>query len=372
MNLEIKQETLLNHLNYVIKGISTKNLIPILNCIKMELTKEGLILLSTNNDITIKTFIKATEIEKIKTPGKIVVYARYLYDIIKKLPNEIINVENILENKINIFTKKSSFSLNCNKIEDFPILNLTEITDPIKITQNCLKKLINQTIFATSLEEERPILTGLNLNIIENKLIATATDSYRLVSKEIKIKNTSKNNFNITIPQKNLLELNKILESNEELIELHIFNNKVIFKFENLIFMSSLINGTYPNTSALIPKENKFKIIVNKTNLYNSVDRASLLTNEYDKHIINLKLENKEMIISSKIPEIGKVEEKLTIINEQKQNINISFSSKYMLETLRTMEKEEIEIFFNGELAPIIFKEKNNEFLVNLILPIRT
>ena len=93
MKIKIKQNILMEHLNYAIKGISNKNLIPILNCIKFELTSEGLYLLSTDNDISIKTFIDKKDIEEIEELGNIVVSGRYIYDIVKKLPNDIINIE---------------------------------------------------------------------------------------------------------------------------------------------------------------------------------------------------------------------------------------------------------------------------------------
>ena len=372
MYFEIEQKKLIEHLNYVIKGISNKNLIPILNCIKMELTNDGLYLLSTNNDIAIKSFIPANEITAIKSTGIIVVYGKYLYEIIKKLPSEIISIEEVLEDKINIFTPKSSFYLNCNKVDDFPILNLEETNEPILINKKVLKNLINQTIFATSLEESRPVLTGLNFQIINNKLKCTATDSYRLASKEIELDQKTENELNIIIPGKNMVELNKIVNDEDDVAELHIFNNNIIFKFSNIVFMSRLINGTYPNTSALVPNEFNLKFKVKKTDIYNSIDRASLLTNEYEKHTIKLESQNNEVIVSSNIPEIGKVEERLIVEKNNDNNITISFSAKYMLEALRSVEEEYIELLFNGELKPFIIKNIEDDSLLQLILPIRT
>lgn len=372
MNFEIEQKILLEYLNYAIKGISTKNLIPILNCIKMDLTNDGLYLLSTNNDIAIKCFIPAKKIKNINSTGTIVVYGKYLYEIIRKLPDEIVHIEEIIDDKINIYTTNSSFYLNCNKVEDFPTLNLEEQKEPIKLNNKVLKNIINQTIFATSMDESRPVLTGINIQIKDNQLKCIATDSYRLAAKVVEINQNVSNEINIIIPSKNIQELSRILSDEDDIIELHIFSNNIIFKFSDIIFMSRLINGTYPNASALIPTEFMLKVKAKRVDFYNSIDRASLLTNEYEKHIIKLELKDNEITISSNIQEIGKVEEKLSVEKNNENNIIISFSAKYMLEALKSMDAEFVELLFNGDLKPIIIRNENDESLTQLILPIRT
>ena len=372
MNFEIEQKIFMEHLNSVIKGISNKNLIPILNCIKMDLTEEGLYLLSTNNDIAIKSFISADKIKNIKSTGTIVVYGKYLYEIIRKLPDKIIKIEEVFEDKINIYTDNSSFYLNCNKVEDFPTLNLEESSQPIKLSIKSLKNIINQTIFATAISEERPVLTGINFYIKDNILKCVATDSYRLASKVIGLNQKIDNETNIIIPSKNIQELNKLLSDEEDFVELHVFSSYVIFKFSDIIFMSRLIQGTYPNATALIPTEFMLKTKVKKVDFYNSIDRASLLANEYEKHTIKLELKGQEITISSNIQEIGKVEEKLIIEKDNDIDIVISFSAKYMLEALKAMDDEFIVIHFNGDLNPIVITNQNDNNLIQLILPIRT
>lgn len=372
MKLKIKQNILLEHLNYVIKGISNKNLIPILNCIKFELKNEGLYLLSTDNEISIKTFIKREDIENIDTLGEIVVSGKYIYDIIKKLPNEMIDIEEVMDSKIFINTTNSSFNLNCNLVNDFPRLELEESKTPITLNQKVFKNIINQTIFATSTQESRPVLTGINLKINEDILECTATDSYRLASKKIKLNEIINEQINIIIPTRNLNELLKLLNNDEDEIKIHIFNNKVIFMFDTIIFMSKLINGTYPDTSKLIPNDFSTEIIVNLKELYNSIDRASLLTNEADKNTVKLNIENEKIILKSNIPEIGNVEEKVNMIDYNNSDIKIAFSSKFMMDALKVMECENIKLLFNGEVKPIIIKNPENDDLLQLILPIRT
>lgn len=371
MKLTIKQNVLMEHLNYVIKGISSKNLIPILNCIKFELTSNGLYLMSTDNEIAIKTFIDKKEIENIDRTGEIVVSGRYIYDIVRKLPGEIINIEEVVDSKILIETSNSSFQLNCNNANEFPNLELEDNKNPICIEKKVFKNIINQTSFATSTQESRPVLTGINFKITGNVLECTATDSYRLAKKTITLNETLKDDINIIVPTKNLLELTRLL-GEEDTLELHIFSNKVIFKFDTIVMMSRLINGTYPDTSKLIPNEFSLTMKANLSNFYDSIDRASLLTNEADKNTIKLESKGSEIVVSSNIPEIGNVEEKLEVSKNNTSEIHIAFSSKYMMDALKSFESEEVELLFNGEIKPIIVKNPDSDDLIQLILPIRT
>ena len=372
MKFKIKQKILLENLNYVIKGISSKNLIPILNCIKFELKKEGLYLLSTDNDLAIKCFIDQKEIDEIEVLGDIVVSGRYIYDIVRKLNNEVINIEEIVDSQVLITTELSSFKLNCNNVNEFPNIELDFIKDPIKLDRKLFKNSINQTIFSTSTQESRPILTGINFKIQNNVMQITATDSYRLSKKIINLNQKLDDDYDIIIPNRNLSEIIKMINDTDDLIELHLFPNKAIFKLDNLLIMTRLLNGNYPDTNKLIPEKFDIKIKVNLNSFYNAIDRASLLTNAEEKNIIKLELKKNQMIISSNIPEIGNVEEKININYDIKENFKISFSSKYMMDALKTFDSEEIELSFNGEIKPIIINYVDNKELIQLILPIRT
>lgn len=372
MKLKIKQNILMEHLNYAIKGISNKNLIPILNCIKFELTNEGMYLMSTDNDVAIKTFIEKKYIENIDTLGEVVVSGKYIYDIIRKLPNTFINIEEVDDSRLYIYTDNSSFYLNCNLVSDFPTLDLQDHKNPVIISQKLLKTIYSQTSFAASTQETRPILTGINFKIVNNVMECTATDSYRLAKKIVNINQTMEEEVNVTIPTKNLGELVKMCTNEEEMIEMHIFNNKIIFKFNNIIMLSSLINGTYPDTSKLIPETFNLNIKTDLNDLFSAIDRASLLTNENEKNTIHFESRGDEAIISSNIPEIGNVEEKIFIEKEEVDDIRISFSSKYMMDAIKTLDSTSVTLHFNSEITPIIIKSPENDNLIQLILPIKT
>ena len=169
MKLRIKQSILMEHLNYVIKGISSKNLIPILNCIKFELTNDGLYLMSTDNDIAIKTFIPKDKIDTIDICGEIVVSGKYIYEIIKKLPNELINIEEVMESKIYINTSNSSFNLlnfsNCSSNDFSSLFSLDIIISPTMFIfvkgSNSQIKLSKSLIFTPFLVSSSLIETSI-------------------------------------------------------------------------------------------------------------------------------------------------------------------------------------------------------------------
>lgn len=371
MNFLIKQNILIEHLNYVIKGVSNKNLIPILNCIKFELTNDGLYLYSTDSEISIKTFIPSSNIENIELTGEMVVSGKYIYDIIKKLSNELIKIEEVNNNKIIITTPTTEFNLNCNDLADFPNLELDTVENPILLDKKVLKDIINQISFATSNQESRPNLTGINFIITNNSIECTGTDSYRLSKKILNI-DTKDNESNIIIPTRSLSELLKILNDNEEKVEMHIFSNKVLFKFDNIEFLTRLINGTFPDTSKLISSEFSNEIEIEYKDFYKAIDRASLFSVNDDKNTILFETIGDTVKISSNIPEIGKVEETINVKNLNHEDFRISFSSVFMVDALRALSSERINLKFNGELKPFLIKNPEDDSLTELIVPIRT
>lgn len=371
MNFIIKKEIFLENLNNVSKAISSKNIIPILGGIKLDLDNNGLSLTCSDNEITIRSFIDKKYIDKITNKGSIVILGRYFLELIRKIPSDTIEIVTDGLN-LTINTHNGEYNLNGMNPEEFPDKTLELIEKPIKIDKNVLKNLINQTSFATSNQESRPILTGINVKINNNKMEFIATDSYRLAKKTIQIEEKINEEINIVIPSRNLIELSKIVNDESEKIELHIFSNNVLFKFDNILFQSRLLNGTYPDTSKLIKPESVVNITVNTDELYNSIDRASLLTSEKEKNIIKMELKGKELIISSNSQEIGKIEEKINIEKNNDTNIEISYSSKYMMEALKTIKGDKALILLSGEIKPIILKSLEDDNLIQLIVPIKT
>ncbi len=374
MKFKIKKELLLDALNKVSKAISTKNLIPVLAGIKFELKKKKLVLTATDNDITIQTTIDVVKEEDfvIESEGSIIIQGKYILDIVRKLPAEFINIEVIEDLKILISTENSEFNLNGISESEYPNIGLEESKKKIDISAGLFKSIVNQTAFASSNEESKPVLTGINFNIVGDILECNSTDSYRLARKVIKLSKESEENYNIVIPSRNIVEFSRILGDDTDNVEIHIFNNKVLFKVNNLKFESRLINGTYPNTSNLLP-DDSFLIISTKLNdFYDVIDRVSILTSDKEKNIVTLETQGDTLILKSSSAEIGRVEEKMVIAKNNKEDIKISFSAKYMMEALKSFSTENVDIHFVGEIKPILIKSNEDETLTQLVLPIRT
>ena len=371
MKIVIKKEILLEGLNKVSKALSTKNLVPALAGIKFDLTKKGLTLTASDNDIIIQNFIpKDKDNMEIDEEGSIIIQGKYILDIIRKISTDKIYLEVFDDSKLTITTDNSEYNLNGINKKEYPNISLEESKNFIKIDGEEFRNMINQTAFAVSNDESRPQLTGINFKITGDELECNATDSYRLARKVLKLKEDATESYNIIIPGKNIIEFSKII--NDEEVELHIFNNKVLFKTENLLFQSRLINGSYPNTANLLPNESMLKIVVNINDLYNVIDRVSNLTSDKEKNIVTLETEEDTLIMRSSNVEIGRIEEKMPIKKENNEEIKISFSAKYMMDALKSLTGLEATISCVGEISPIIIKDKDDERITQLVLPIRT
>lgn len=372
MKLKIKKDILLEGLNKVSKAISTKNLVPVLAGIKFDLEEKGLTLTASDNDITIQTFLPKEEAMDIEKEGSIIIQGKYILDIVRKLPDEYIHIEVVDELKILIYTENSEFNLNGINKSEYPNIHLEFSKNPVQISNRLLKNIVNQTSFASSNDEARPVLTGINFKIMGNILECNSTDSYRLARKIVNLDTVIEENYNIVIPSRNLVEFTKIMNEEEENLNIHIFNNKILFQYDNLLFQSRLINGTYPNTSNLLPDECLVKVTTSINELYSVIDRASILTSDKEKNVVTLETDGNKLMIRSNSVEIGRVEEKMYVEKNNEENIKISFVAKYMMEALKSFPADQVEISFVGEVKPILLKAVEDETLTQLVLPIRT
>ncbi|WP_164670566.1 DNA polymerase III subunit beta [Virgibacillus doumboii] len=377
MKFIIQRDQLISSVQNVMKAISSRTAIPILTGMKIEAKTTGITLTGSDSDISIESFIPTEEdgivnVEQIEE-GSIVLQARYFPDIVRKLPEKTVEIEADSDLKVTIRSGKAEFNLNGQDAEEYPQLPKLQSENSFELPTDLLKSLIKQTVFAVSTMETRPILTGVNVKLQNDTLNFTATDSHRLASREIPVKETNSDFSNIVVPGKSLNELYKILDDSENNIEISVTNNQILFRTEHLNFLSRLLDGNYPETSRLIPEQSKTVLHVKTKELINTIDRASLLAKEERNNVVKLTTKDEKLLeITSNSPEVGRVAEEISVQSITGEELKISFSSKYMLDALKAIEDDEVKIEFTGSMRPFIIKPSNNDPILQLILPVRT
>lgn len=379
MKFKINRNQLIQGVQDVMKAISSRTTIPILTGVKMTVDSGGMTLTGSDSDISIERFIPAEENGEInlevQTPGSIILQARYFSEIVKKLPDETVEIEVGERFETQMRSGASEFSLIGLDPEEYPRLPQVEEQNVFSIQGDLLKMMIRQTVFAVSTSETRPILTGVNWSLEDGQLTCVATDSHRLAQRTVKINsNATELSFrNVVIPGKSLNELSKIVEDSEELVQIVVTNNQILFKTKNTLFFSRLLDGNFPDTSKLLPGDSKTTLVLGTKELLQAIDRASLLAREGRNNVVKLvTLNENELEISSNSPEIGKVFEHVAITSMVGEELKISFNAKYMMEALKAMDCSEIKILFTGAMRPFLIEPQSGDSIKQLILPVRT
>ncbi|HDR8071527.1 TPA: DNA polymerase III subunit beta [Bacillus cereus] len=373
-------EFIVNHkqftqaLSEVNKAISTKSLIPILSGIKITADQSGITLIASNSNIFIEKFIPVLiEDEKIATilkAGTIVVPAKYFIEIIKKMPSDIA-IKSKNEQIIKIQSEEITLSLNGFPADEFPNVPLIDNHAEIKVETEQLIEVFKQTVFAVAKNESRPVLTGVHIELSNNKFICAATDSHRLAIRETRLSSDVK--ANCIVPSATINELLKLMNSSSEFVYIYLSESHIIFTFGTTTLYSRLIEGKYPNISNLIP--NDFKTIINldRKKILQGVDRSSLLASEWANNNVNLEIINESTIkISSNASQIGQISEtqQIDAIQGEKQ-LNISFDGRFMVDALRAIKEETITLSFGGSMRPILIEAGEQSATVHLISPVR-
>ncbi|SIS91748.1 DNA polymerase III subunit beta [Salimicrobium salexigens] len=378
MKFAIQRDQLMESVQDVMKAISSRTAIPILTGMKLEATTEGVKLTGSDSDISIESFIPAEEdgtvhIENIE-PGSIVLQAKYFPDIVRKVPDNTVEIESDHTKNVTIRSGSAEFHLNGQDAEEYPSLPQLRTENSFDMPTDLLKRLIKQTGFAVSTSETRPILTGVHVSTEEENLQFVATDSHRLASRKISLETEETLNLpSVVIPGKSLSELNKILDDTGDSVQISITDNQILFRTKHLYFLSRLLEGNYPETSRLIPNESKTTVLIDSKELLQSVDRASLLAKENRNNVVRLLTkENNQIEIHGNSPEVGNVTEEVTADTIDGEELKISFSAKYMMDALRAIDATQVKISFTGAMRPFLITPVDDDSILQLILPVRT
>ena len=370
MKFKIQRTDIFKSISHLQGIVDKKNSLPILSNILIEAKNNKLILSSTDMDISIVDKLNCTVLEE----GATTINSQILYDIVRKLEDNC-EIE-VISNNGKLLTLRadgSRFSLACLPKEDFPIIDKTNEGISIKINSQILFKLIDKTKFAISNEETRYFLNGLyfNINNKNNKTNVTlvGTDGHRLAKFSHDIDQNIDTVSGVIIPKKTIYELSKLLSDIDEEIEIIMSSNKIIFFIQNLIFVSKLIDGSFPDYKRVIPNDNTNVLNVNREKLLSAVDRVSTIANEKSP-VIKFKLLNNVINLNTVNNENSTATEDINLEYDGDE-LEIGFNSKYIMDIFNNLDDEEISINLKDGSSPITAQEKSNPNLVYVLMPMR-
>lgn len=368
MIIKISKKEILDAMTLVNKAINNVTPLPVLSCIKIIAKNDELKLLASDSNISIQTLIKSeNDILTIEKEGEIVADAKYLLEIVRKVDSEFVEIEVLDGNYIKISGLTSECKINGINAKEYPNITFNITNDPFKVKSEDFIELVNKTIFACSDKETRPVLTGVNFKAENNKIVASATDSFRFAYKEINIDNNL--NFNITIPAKYLLEVSRSLTNVEE-IEISIDSQQIFFVFNNTIIKTRLFDDIFPDTSKFVPQTFTQTLKLNSKEILNQLDRMSFIKAD-GKPVVKMAISEGCVDFTSS-DSISSFYGKISVVSFEGNPFNISCSSKYLIDAIKAINSDVITIYFSGELKPIIIKDDNDQSILQLISPVRT
>lgn len=363
MKLICSKSNLLHGVNIVSKAVPTRTTMAILECILIDASSNEIKLTANDMELGIETKIEGEIAEK----GVIALDAKIFSEIVRKLPDSDVVIETDASFKTTITCEKAKFNIIGKSGEDFSYIPYIEKNEAITISQFTLKEVIRQTIFSIADNDNNKLMTGELFEIEENHLKVVSLDGHRISIRNIELKN-SYDYKKVVVPGKTLQEVSKILPGNvDEDVNMFMTDNHIIFEFDCTTVVSRLIEGEYFKIEQMLSSDYETRIKMNKKELLNCIDRATLLVKEGDKKpiIMNVTDGNMELKINSFI---GSMNEDIDIIKDGK-DILIGFNPKFFIDALRVIEEEEITLYMVNPKAPCFIKDEEGKFIY-LILPV--
>ena len=363
MKIKCTKSNLLNGVQTVSKAVPSKTTMSILECILVNASENEIRLTANDMELGIETSINGEIIEK----GIIALDAKIFLEIVRKLPDNDVLIETDSNYKTTIICEKAKFNIIGKSGEDFSGLPSIEKTDYITISQFTLKEFIRHTIFSIADNENNKLMTGELFDINDNMLKVVALDGHRISIRNIELRQNY-NSRKVVVPGKTLNEISKILSGEVEK-EVNIFftDKNIVFEFGKTTVVSRVIEGEYFKIDQMLSSDYETKIIINKKEFLNCIDRATLLIKEGDKKPVIIRIDDSAMELKINST-VGSMNEEIDIRKEGK-DIMIGFNPKFLIDALRVIDDEEIVIYLVNPKAPCFIRDDKNKYTY-LILPV--
>lgn len=363
MKLTCLKSDITEAITNVQRAVSTKSTIPVLEGILLKAYDGQINISGYDLEIGITTNIDATILEK----GEVVVSARLFYDIVRKLPEEIVSIETDERMITYIKSGQTNYQIVGMSSVEFPDLPTFEKMDSINIKAGKLKEMISQTVYAVSDNNAKPIYTGSLFKIEDKKFKIVAVDGYRMAIREEDVENESNNSF--VVPGKTQNEVLKLINDDEENVEIVIGQRHTAFKINEYSIISRLIEGEFLDYNSTIPKGATTELVVNTSSFTNAIERMALLNNDRIKSPVHCHI-RKDDIKFSCTTSIGKANDVLPVstIGEE---VEIGFNNRYLLDAMKNTDTDEVKLILNGGLTPMVVKPIKGDDFLFLVVPMR-
>lgn len=363
MKIQFQKSDLLNGVNIVLKAVPVKSTMPILECLIIEATEQTIKLIANDMELGIETLVKGT----IHETGSVALNAKIFSEIIRRLPENDVYITTDHNYMTEIVCEKAKFSISGRSGEEFPYLPNIEKDNPVVLSQFTLKEVIRQTVFSISDNESNKIMTGELFEIKNNELRVISLDGHRISIRKILMKDSYEDR-KVIIPGKTLNEISKILSGEvSSLVNIFFTDKHALFEFDDTVVLTRLIEGEYYRIDQMLSSDYETKVTINKKELQNCIERASLLIRETDKKPIILDISNNNFELKINTA-IGSMNEEIDITLEGK-DIIIGFNPKFLLDALRVIDDETVDIYLINAKAPCFIRNQDQSYIY-LILPV--
>ena len=361
MHLVCAKSNLLKSVNISLRAVPSRTTMSILECILIDASANEIKFTTNDMELGIETIVEGTIYEK----GIVAIDARIFSDIIRKLPDNDVTIQTDDNLNVTISCEKALFTIPGKRGDDFSYLPVLERNDHITISQFALKEIIRQTIFSIAANENNKLMTGELIEIRNGELKIVSLDGHRISIRKLLLKEDTVNT-KVIVPGKTLIEISKILSGEtEDMVNIFFTDNHIIFEFDNTVVVSRLIEGEYFKIDQMLSNDYETKMTIRKREFLSCIDRATLLVKEGDKKPIVINIEDNSLELKINTP-MGSMDEKIDIEKEGR-DIMIGFNPKFLMDALKVIDDEVIDIYLVNAKAPCVIR---NESYLYLILPV--
>ncbi|MGT2802209.1 DNA polymerase-3 subunit beta [Streptococcus henryi] len=376
IKFSINKALFLQALTATKRAIASKNAIPVLSTIKIVVLDKAITLTGSNGQISIENTIPVSNENAgllITSTGSILLEANFFINIVSSLPDVTLDFEEIAHHQVVLTSGKSEITLKGKDVDLYPRLQEVATESPLVLETKLLKSIIAETAFAASLQESRPILTGVHMVLSNHKEYkAVATDSHRMSQRKITLENVA-SDFDVVIPSKSLREFSAVFTDDVEKVEVFFSASQILFRSEHISFYTRLLEGNYPDTDRLLTSNFETEVVFTTASLRSAMERAHLISNATQNGTVKLEILGNSVSAHVNSPEVGKVNEELDTLSISGNDLTISFNPTYLIEALKALKSETVVVRFISPVRPFTLTPgDDSENFIQLITPVRT